>query len=133
MTTTLNSLKLKKGDTVFIFGNWNGHREKEMTFYVQEYQIHSIGKKRCYLLFNNDVNSKKEYCCRSEMNVALTKYEATELCKQYIQKYINREKEDYEFRIDRHNGNKQYVELMKEYLNNLLTIPQNIIFNPYTA
>ena len=113
--------------------SWNGHKEKEMTFYVQEYQIHSIGKKRCYLLFNNDVNSKKEYSCTWEMNVALTKDEATELCKKYIPEYINHEKEGYEFRINRNSDNKQYVELMKEYLNNLLSIPQNIIFNPYTA
>lgn len=133
MKTTLNSLNLKKGNTVFIFGNWNGNEGRNIDFYIQEYTIHSIGKKRCYLIYNDDTNSRREYSSTSEMNIAITFEEAIIKCKEYQLLYTENQLKECELKLSKFANNKQYVALTQRIFNNLNTAPQRILINPYTS
>jgi len=130
---TLNSLKLKKGQTVFLFASWNGVKNKTIDFNVQEYTIHSIGKKRCYLLFNDDINAKREINCENSINVELSLDAAISECKLFIPNFIKNEIEDREYRINKWNNNIDYVNMMKEEIQNLQTAQKRIIFNQFST
>ena len=80
---TLNDLNLKKGNTVFLYGNWNGSEKSTVDFFIQQYTIHSIGKKRCYLIYGEDVNSRRDYSWTQDMQVALTREETVAKCNAY--------------------------------------------------
>lgn len=134
MKATLNSLNLKKGNKVFLFGNWNGDADTTVDFYVQEYTIHSIGKKRCYFLINEDINSKKEYNCANELNIALSAEQVLEDCKNYIPEYVTREIKQYEWKIESWgHRDKYYATSIGKLISNLNTAPKRIIINPYSS
>lgn len=132
----LIELKLKKGDTVFLYGSWNGHENTTIDFYIQEYTIHSIGKSRCYLLYGNNINSKKEYCSISEIKAAINMSDALGKCKEFQPDYIDDAIKYYERmlnNVDRNKDyNKSYIEHIERILNNLKNAERRIIINPYT-
>jgi hypothetical protein len=132
MKTTLNNLNLKKGSKVFLYGNWNGSEQTTIDFFIQEYTVHSIGKKRCYLLIDGDINSKKHYDTNHGINAALSLDEALNNCRMYIPKFIENEIEHFNSRIKDSNANTQYINLMKKSLNNVITAQQRIILNTYS-
>lgn len=130
---TLNNFNLKKGDIIFLFGNWNGNEKETVDFYIQQYTVHSIGKKRCYLLYNNDINSRKEYSCNRDINAALTLEEAIEKCKVYQVEYTEEELKNYKQKITNYSGEKKYVENIKKASDNLMYAKQRILVNPYST
>lgn len=128
--TTLNELKLKKGDTLFIYGNWNGDQQETIDFFIQEYTIHSIGKIRCYLIYNNNVNTKKEYSSTLKINAALTLEDAAIKCKEYQAQYSAAELKNYDWRIN-NSTDKRYIDLILKMRDNLIKAPQRVLLNPY--
>ena len=126
---TLASLNLKKGDTIFIYKNWNGDKEETLDFYVQKYTIHSIGKVRCYLIEGANF-SKKEYDSQELINVELTEYEAIKNCFAFIPEYVENQRQHYLSRIESCSNNKNYCDLMNRYLKNVTTAQCRILINP---
>lgn len=143
MKAKLNSLNLKKGNTIFLYGNWNGNEKLTVDFFIQEYTVHSIGKVRCYLLIDGDVNSKKSFNTDwQELNVALTYEQAINDCKSYIPEYIKRENLVYNNRIESNNKleynhrfveqRKQYNDMIEGFIKNINSAKNNIVINPYS-
>lgn len=132
MNATLNSLNLKKGDTIFLYGNWNGNENATIDFYIQKYIIYSIGKKRCYLLYNAEDTTRKEYNCTNELNIALTLEAAKIDCIEYIPGYISRESKGYLWRIENWGkNNKQYCALIEKMYTNITTASVRVLINPF--
>jgi hypothetical protein len=119
--TTFNQHNLKKGDKVFLFGSWNGFETRTIQFYVQEYTIHSIGKKQCYLIIGDDVLSRQSFYCEHPYGIATTQEKATELCALLMDEIISTEIEVGE-RI-----NTSYSQLI---VSNCKNGNREIIFNP---
>ena len=127
--STFNDYKLKKGDKVFLFGNWNGYENVTNQWYIQEYTIHSIGKKRCYLIIGEDRMSKQEYYCDFKYGIATTLEKAQELCKTFIEESIKIQIEDYTWRAENWRDYKQEAQRTI----NAITIAKNeIVYNPIT-
>jgi hypothetical protein len=145
MKSKLSTLNLKKGSIVFLYGNWNGNERTTIDFYIQEYKVHSIGNKRCYLLINEDINSKESFNCNYEMNSALTTDQVLEDCSNYVAEYVEAETkriaDQVESAVEYHKNNpnqykdahNKYVILMKATTKNLNSAPKRIVVNPYSS
>ena len=131
MTTarsTFNQHSFKKGDKVFLFKSWNGFEKSCITYYIQEYTIHSIGKKQCYLIIGDDMLSKNAFYCNFPYGIASSQEEAIQLCNQLMDEEIAKQIADYEWRKDNW---KNYSEIADRIIANCKTAKREIIFNPY--
>lgn len=127
LLSTFNQHNLKKGDKVFLFGQWNGFEEKTIQFFVQEYTIYSIGKKQCYLIIQNDILSKRAYYCDFNYGISKTEKQAIELLNQNMNELIENNISTYEWRKKNWDD---YSKIADPIILNCKTAKREIIFNP---
>jgi hypothetical protein len=131
MTTalsTFNQHNFNKGDKVFLFSIWNRFEDPTIQYFIQEYTIHSIGKKQCYLIIGDDVMSKRTFYCEYPYGIATTKEQATELCAQLMEEQIAQEISIYEWRKNNWNN---YSEIANRIILNCKTANREMLFNPF--
>ena len=98
---------LKIGDTIYISRSCNGFEKSTIEYSVQEYKVHSIGKKRMYLVIGDDIMSKKSYSSDFDYGFSKTQEEAIELCSVL------------------------YKDVVESITNRMIETPANLQFNSY--
>ena len=128
-TSHFTEQNLKKGDSIYISAACGGHTSSTIQYSVQEYKVHSIGKKRMYLIIGDDVMSKKAYLYDWTYGFAKTQEQAIELCSNLYKEYIEGVTNDV---IEKNSYNKidWYNKLLVEIVENCKTAKLEILINP---
>jgi hypothetical protein len=115
----------KKGDKVYELDICSSLSKPTIKIGVQEYTIHSIGKKRMYLTIGDDIMSKYSYLSCFRYAFAKTQEEAIELCSSFMIDCIGN--------IADTMLNTRYINVEKdcaEVLENCKTAKLEIVINP---
>jgi hypothetical protein len=129
MKTTINNLKLKKGDTINVLHSWNGYDNDVIQFYLINWDVASSGKKQTHLTKDTNHAGERFYNDYEKMLIedkdfSLVIEEAKQDCLNAVADHV----EEYQLRYDTRKNDKD--KSMREWADRMLEISKSASVKP---
>ena len=136
MKTTINQSNLKKGDVIYLTGNWNGNEKETIDFMIEKYVVTACGKKQCYMISESDgTKAKRAFYCDQFINLIkdIDFDQVIEAAKEISFNYIKENIENLEANVThyliKYPNEFKYIERTKKNIDNLKTAPMRFLIN----